>query len=279
MIEFRNVSYMYKDNSSDEENALNNINLTIKSGEFIGIAGQTGSGKSTLIQLMNGLIKPTSGNVLFMGNDINEGDYDRRALKFEVGVVFQYSDYQLFENDVISDVMYGPKNKGLDDKEAEETAKQALEILEFPEDKYNKSPFELSGGEKKKAAIAGILAMNPKVLVLDEPTAGLDPAGRRTLYNILRELNEKKGITVIVVSHSMEDMAEYVERLIVMHNGNIVMDDTTSNVFARKDEIYSMGLDIPVVAKLMYALKEKGIDVDTSVIKKEDAIKCLERLL
>lgn len=279
MIEFRNISYMYKDNSSDEENALNNINLTIKSGEFIGIAGQTGSGKSTLIQLMNGLIKPTSGNVLFMGNDINEGDYDRRALKFEVGVVFQYSDYQLFENDVISDVMYGPKNKGLDDKEAEETAKQALEILEFPEDKYNKSPFELSGGEKKKAAIAGILAMNPKVLVLDEPTAGLDPAGRRTLYNILRELNEKKGITVIVVSHSMEDMAEYVERLIVMHNGNIVMDDTTSNVFARKDEIYSMGLDIPVVAKLMYALKEKGIDVDTSVIKKEDAIKCLERLL
>lgn len=279
MIEFRNVSYMYKDNGSDEENALNNINLTIKSGEFIGIAGQTGSGKSTLIQLMNGLIKPTSGNVLFMGNDINEADYDRRALKFEVGIVFQYSDYQLFENDVISDVMYGPKNKGLDDKEAEEAAKQALEILEFPEDKYKKSPFELSGGEKKKAAIAGILAMNPKVLVLDEPTAGLDPAGRRTLYNILRELNEKKGITVIVVSHSMEDMAEYVERLIVMHNGNVVMDDTTSNVFARKGEIYSMGLDIPVVAKLMYALKEKGIDVDTSVIKKEDAIKCLERLL
>lgn len=279
MIELRDVEYVYNDSGKSDESALENVNLTIHDGEFVGITGHTGSGKSTLIQLMNGLLKPTSGKVIVDGEDINEKDYDRRQLKFKVGIVFQYSEYQLFENDVLSDVMYGPKNKGLSEEEAKKLAVKALETMNFPEDKYEKSPFELSGGEKKKAAIAGILAMEPEVLVLDEPTAGLDPVGRRNLYDILKEMNRSSHITVVVVSHSMEDMAEYAHRLVVMNNGKIVMDDETSAVFSKREEIQDIGLDIPVVAKLMQELHKRGMDVDTSIIKKEDAIKCLERLL
>lgn len=279
MIELRDVEYVYNDSGKSDESALENVNLTIRDGEFVGIAGHTGSGKSTLIQLMNGLLKPTSGKVIVDGEDINEKDYDRRQLKFKVGIVFQYSEYQLFENDVLSDVMYGPKNKGLSEEEAKKLAVKALETMNFPEDKYKKSPFELSGGEKKKAAIAGILAMEPEVLVLDEPTAGLDPEGRRNLYAILGEMNRLSHITVVVVSHSMEDMAEYAHRLVVMNNGKIVMDDETSAVFSKREEIQDIGLDIPVVAKLMQEIHKRGLDVDTSIIKKEDAIKCLERLL
>ena len=279
MIELSDVKYVYNDSGKSDESALENVNLTIHDGEFVGIAGHTGSGKSTLIQLMNGLLKPTSGKVIVDGEDINEKDYDRRQLKFKVGIVFQYSEYQLFENDVLSDVMYGPKNKGLSEEEAKKLAVKALETMNFPEDKYEKSPFELSGGEKKKAAIAGILAMEPEVLVLDEPTAGLDPVGRRNLYDILKEMNRSSHITVVVVSHSMEDMAEYAHRLVVMNNGKIVMDDETSAVFSKREEIQDIGLDIPVVAKLMQELHKRGMDVDTSIIKKEDAIKCLERLL
>ena len=279
MIELRDVEYVYNDSGKSDESALENVNLTIHDGEFVGIAGHTGSGKSTLIQLMNGLLKPTSGKVIVDGEDINEKDYDRRQLKFKVGIVFQYSEYQLFENDVLSDVMYGPKNKGLSEEEAKKLAVKALETMNFPEDKYEKSPFELSGVEKKKAAIAGILAMEPEVLVLDEPTAGLDPVGRRNLYDILKEMNRSSHITVVVVSHSMEDMAEYAHRLVVMNNGKIVMDDETSAVFSKREEIQDIGLDIPVVAKLMQELHKRGMDVDTSIIKKEDAIKCLERLL
>ena len=279
MIELRDVEYVYNDSGKSDESALENVNLTIHDGEFVGIAGHTGSGKSTLIQLMNGLLKPTSGKVIVDGEDINEKDYDRRQLKFKVGIVFQYSEYQLFENDVLSDVMYGPKNKGLSEEEAKKLAVKALETMNFPEDKYEKSPFELSGGEKKKAAIAGILAMEPEVLVLDEPTAGLDPVGRRNLYDILKEMNRSSHIKVVVVSHSMEDMAEYAHRLVVMNNGKIVMDDETSAVFSKREEIQDIGLDIPVVAKLMQELHKRGMDVDTSIIKKEDAIKCLERLL
>lgn len=278
MIEFVNVDYIY-DARLNNDKVLKDINLKIHDGLFTGIIGKTGSGKSTLIQMMNGLLQPTTGKILIDNEDINSDKKVRRELKFKVGMVFQYPEYQLFANDIISDVMYGPINMGLTKKAAEERARDSLSLLGIPEDKFSSSPFDLSGGEKKRVALAGILAMNPNVLVLDEPTAGLDPEGRRNLFTILKSLQKEKKMTLIVVSHSMEDMAEYADRLVVMNDGRIFMDDMTVKVFSEYKKLETIGLSAPEIMIIMNEMKKRGIDADTSIITMEEAVKCLEKLL
>ena len=234
---------------------LKNINLVIPDGQFMGIIGHTGSGKSTLIQHFNALIRPTSGTILYNGEDIWEEKYDRRKLRSEVGLVFQYPEHQLFESDVLSDVCFGPMNQGLSREEAEKEARKALAHVGFKEEYFSKSPFELSGGQKKRVAIAGVLAMNPKILILDEPTAGLDPKGRDDILDQIQLLHKMRGITIILVSHSMEDIAKYVERLVVMNHGEAVFDDTPRKVFSHYQELEKMGLAAPA-DHLYYACPE-----------------------
>ena len=270
-IELKNVTYTYSPGTAYEIHALKDVNLTIPDGQFIGIIGHTGSGKSTLIQHFNALIRPTSGTITYNGEDIWGEKYDRRALRSEVGLVFQYPEHQLFENDVLSDVCFGPMNQGLSREEAEVEAKKALQHVGFKEKNYSKSPFELSGGQKKRVAIAGVLAMNPKILILDEPTAGLDPQGRDDILDQIAALHKMRGITIILVSHSMEDIAKYVERLIVMNHGEMVFDDTPKNVFSHYKELEGMGLAAPQITYIMHALKEKGLDVDVTATTVEEA--------
>ena len=260
-IELKNVTYTYSPGTAYEIHALKDINLSIPDGQFIGIIGHTGSGKSTLIQHFNALIRPTSGTITYNGEDIWGEKYDRRALRSEVGLVFQYPEHQLFENDVLSDVCFGPMNQGLSREEAEVEAKKALQHVGFKEKNFSKSPFELSGGQKKRVAIAGVLAMNPKILILDEPTAGLDPKGRDDILDQIAELHKVRGITIILVSHSMEDIAKYAERLIVVNDGEIAYDDAPKAVFAHYRELEAMGLAAPQITYIMHALKEKGLDV------------------
>lgn len=261
-IELKNVTYTYSPGTAYEIHALKDINLNIPDGQFIGVIGHTGSGKSTMIQHLNALIRPTSGTILYNREDIWGEKYDRRALRSEVGLVFQYPEHQLFESDVLSDVCFGPMNQGLTREQAETEAKRALEQVGFKEKNYKKSPFELSGGQKKRVAIAGVLAMNPKILILDEPTAGLDPRGRDDILDQIAELHRARGITIILVSHSMEDIAKYVERLIVMNHGHVAFDDTPKKVFSHYRELESMGLAAPQITYIMHALKEHGLDVD-----------------
>lgn len=275
MIEFRNVSYVYE----REEKAIDDVSFKINDGEFVGIIGHTGSGKSTLIQMMNGLIRPQSGEVIYNSEDIFVKGYDLRRLKFKVGLVFQYPEYQLFESSVLKDVAYGPENKGLDKELALKAAREALGLVGLPEEKYYKSPFELSGGEKKRAAIAGILAMEPEILVLDEPAAGLDPKSRTQLFMLLKSLQKEKNITVVVVSHSMEDMAQYAEHILVMNNGRLSMDGDTREVFMDYRFLEKMGLAAPKATYLMTELKSRGLPVDTNIITMEEALRCLGKLL
>ena len=270
-IELKNVTYTYSPETAYEIHALKNINLVIPDGQFMGIIGHTGSGKSTLIQHFNALIRPTSGTILYNGEDIWEEKYDRRKLRSEVGLVFQYPEHQLFENDVLSDVCFGPMNQGLSREEAEKEARKALAHVGFKEEYFSKSPFELSGGQKKRVAIAGVLAMNPKILILDEPTAGLDPKGRDDILDQIQLLHKMRGITIILVSHSMEDIAKYVERLVVMNHGEAVFDDTPRKVFSHYQELEKMGLAAPQITYIMHALKEKGLDVDVNAITVEEA--------
>lgn len=262
-IELKKVTYTYNPGMAYEVHALKEINLTIPDGQFIGIIGHTGSGKSTLIQHLNALIRPTFGQILYNGEDIWGENYNRRALRSEVGLVFQYPEHQLFETDVLSDVCFGPMNQGLTREEAEIEAKKSLQQVGFKEKNYKKSPFELSGGQKKRVAIAGVLAMNPKILVLDEPTAGLDPKGRDEILDQILSLHKTRGITIILVSHSMEDVAKYVERLIVMNHGTIAYDDAPKQVFSHFRELEEMGLAAPQITYIMHALKEHGLDVGT----------------
>ena len=259
-----NVNFVYSEGTAFAVKALDNINLEIGGGQFIGIIGHTGSGKSTLIQHLNALIRPTSGVIKYKGEDIWAEKYNRKALRSEVGLAFQYPEYQLFESDVLSDVCFGPMNQGLSREEAEVEAKKALLQVGFKEKRFLRSPFELSGGQKKRAAIAGVLAMNPKILILDEPTAGLDPRGRDDILDQIALLHKERGITVILVSHSMEDIARYAERLIVMNDGKIVYDDTPEQVFTHYSELESMGLSAPQVTYILHDLKESGLKVDTS---------------
>ena len=235
-IKLENISYVYSPGTAYEHHALKDVSLEIPQGQFVGIIGHTGSGKSTLIQHLNGLMKATSGKLLYEGQNIYEDGYDMKKLRTQVGLVFQYPEYQLFEVDVLSDVCFGPKNQGLSKEECEKQAREALELVGFPEKYYKQSPFELSGGQKRRVAIAGILAMHPKVLVLDEPTAGLDPKGRDEILDQVKLLHEKTGMTVILVSHSMEDVAKYVERLIVMNDGEKMLDGTPEEVFRRIEQ-------------------------------------------
>ena len=270
-IELKNVTYTYSPGTAYEIHALKNISLNIPDGQFIGVIGHTGSGKSTLIQHFNALIQPTSGTILYNGEDIWAEKYNRRTLRSEVGLVFQYPEHQLFENDVLSDICFGPMNQGLTREQAEAEARKALQQVGFKEKNYSKSPFELSGGQKKRVAIAGVLAMNPKILILDEPTAGLDPRGRDDILDQIAELHKVRGITIILVSHSMEDIAKYVERLIVMNRGEVAFDDVPREVFSHYLELEAMGLAAPQITYIMHALRENGMNVDADATTVEEA--------
>ena len=270
-ITLEHLSYVYNPGTAYEKHALKDVSLEIPQGQFVGIIGHTGSGKSTLIQHLNGLMKATSGRLLYEGKNIYEEGYDMKQLRTQVGLVFQYPEYQLFEVDVLSDVCFGPKNQGLSKEECEAQAKEALQLVGFPEKYYHQSPFELSGGQKRRVAIAGILAMHPKVLVLDEPTAGLDPKGRDEILDQVAQLHEKTGMTVVLVSHSMEDVAKYVDRIIVINDGKAVFDDTPKKVFRHYKELEAMGLAAPQVTYVVKALEEKGWDIDTAVTTVEEA--------
>ncbi len=270
-MELKDVTYTYSPGTVYEVNAIEHINLKIDEGQFIGVIGHTGSGKSTLIQHFNGLVRPTSGQVLYEGQDIWAGGYNLRGLRSNVGLVFQYPEHQLFEMDVLTDVCFGPKNQGLSKAEAEERAKEALKHVGLSGDVYEKSPFDLSGGQKRRVAIAGVLAMNPKVLILDEPTAGLDPKGRDEILDQIKYLHEERGITVLLVSHSMEDVARYANRLIVMNDAHVAFDNTPKEVFRHYKELEKMGLAAPQVTYIMHALKERGMHVDTNATTVEEA--------
>lgn len=270
-IALEHVNYIYSPGTAYEKHALKDVSFEIGQGQFVGIIGHTGSGKSTLIQHLNGLIRATSGKVLYDGQNIYGEGYDMRKLRSQVGLVFQYPEYQLFEADVLSDVCFGPKNQGLSQEECEKNAREALELVGFPEKYYRQSPFELSGGQKRRAAIAGILAMHPKVLVLDEPTAGLDPKGRDEILDQIEHLHRETGMTVVLVSHSMEDIAKYVERIIVMNRGEKMLDGTPREVFAHYRELEKVGLAAPQVTYVMHDLKERGFPVSADATTIEEA--------
>ena len=270
-MKLKKVSYVYSEGDAFEKKALDETSLEIPDGQFIGIIGHTGSGKSTLIQHLNGLLRATSGAIYYDGENIYQEGYDMRTLRSKVGLVFQYPEHQLFEVDVFSDVCFGPKNLGLSKEEVEERAKKALTQVGLDESYYKKSPFELSGGQKRRVAIAGILAMHPQVLILDEPTAGLDPKGRDEILDQVALLQKERKITVILVSHSMEDVARYVDRIIVVNDGKILFDDTPKQVFQHYKELESVGLAAPQVTYVVKALKEKGWDIDTTATTVEEA--------
>ena len=269
------VYFSYDAKAPDVRYVLNDVNLVIPDGEFIGLIGHTGSGKSTLVQQLDGLLKPTKGNVYYNGADINDSDYDRKALRGEVGLVFQYPEHQLFEENVFKDVCFGPKNLGLPDKEVQLRAFDALEKVGLEHDYFYQSPFDLSGGQKRKVAIAGVLAMHPKVLILDEPTAGLDPKGSNEILSLIKKLQKESGITIILVSHSMEDVADFVDRLIVMNDGKVFLDGVPKEVFRHADELEKIGLAAPQVTYIVRELKERGLDVDTDATTIEEAKKTI----
>ena len=272
LIEIKNLTYVYGPNTPFEIKALDNINLEIEEGDFIGLIGHTGSGKSTLVQHLNGLMKPTSGDIFVDGVNIVKKDANLKLLRQKVGLVFQYPEHQLFEETVYKDIAFGPKNLGLDKDEIHIRIQEAMEAvgLDFEELK-DRSPFELSGGQKRRVAIAGVIAMKPKVLILDEPTAGLDPHGRDEILGEVRDLFKNSGITIILVSHSMEDVAKMVKRILVMHNGKVVMDGPTREVFQRADELEKIGLGIPQITDFMRKFKEKGNNVRDDILTVEEA--------
>ena len=264
------ISYIYSPGTAYEKKALDDVNLTINKGEFVGIIGHTGSGKSTLIQHFNGLEKATSGTIYFDGQDIYDKDFNMKSLRSRVGLVFQYPEHQLFETTVLEDVKFGPKNLGLGKVEVDLRAFEAIKQVGLSEKCYDDSPFELSGGQKRRVAIAGVLAMKPEILILDEPTAGLDPRGRDEILDQIAKLH-KEGLTVILVSHSMEDVAKYADRIIAMNPGKVAFDGTPKEVFRHYKELERMGLSAPQITYVMQAMKELGLDVDTDVSTVEEA--------
>ena len=273
------LTYRYNPGTAMEQTALDDINLKIEDGEFIGLIGHTGSGKSTLVQQLNGLLKPTSGGVYVDGADIGDDGYDLKKLRSEVGLVFQYPEHQLFETDVFTDVCFGPKNLGLTKKEVELRAYDALKQVGIADEYFYQSPFDLSGGQKRRVAIAGVLAMKPKVLILDEPPAGLDPKGRDELLDKLTSIREETGCTIILVSHSMEDVARYADRIVVMHKGKIAFDATPMEVFKHREELKEMGLGVPNITETMYKLKDAGFPVSTDIITVDTAVTEIMRVL
>ncbi len=270
-IKLEYINYIYSAGTAYEKHALKDVNLEIRDGEFVGVIGHTGSGKSTLIQHLNGLLKASSGELYFNGRNVYEEGYPMKELRSQVGLVFQYPEYQLFEADVMTDVCFGPKNQGLSPEECKERAMEALKLVGLKEKYYQSSPFELSGGQKRRAAIAGVLAMRPKVLVLDEPTAGLDPKGRDEILGQIASLHKASGLTVILVSHSMEDIARYADRIIVMDHGKVRYNDTPKHVFTHYMELEKMGLAAPQVTYIMHDLREHGLSVTTDVTTVEEA--------
>lgn len=266
------VNYIYGSGTNTEIKALDDINLVIPDGQFIGLIGHTGSGKSTLVQHLNGLIKATSGTIYYNGKDIYDEDFNMKELRSKVGIVFQYPEHQLFEIDVFTDVCFGPKNLGLDKKEVELRAYTALKQVGLEDEYFYQSPFDLSGGQKRRVAIAGVLAMKPEILILDEPTAGLDPKGRDEILDQVKKLQEEAGITVVLVSHSMEDVAKYVERIVVMNQGSIMFDDTPKKVFGHYKELEEVGLAAPQVTYIMNKLAEKGLPVQTDATTLQEAV-------
>ena len=268
-LKLEHVTYTYNPGTAYETHALKDVSLEIPQGQFVGVIGHTGSGKSTLIQHFNGLMRPTSGTVFYNEEDIWQEGYSLKRLRSKVGLVFQYPEHQLFEADVLSDVCFGPKNQGLSQEEAQERARTALKGLK--EKYYGSSPFELSGGQKRRVAIAGVLAMEPEVLILDEPTAGLDPKGRDEILDQIAWLHQERKISVLLVSHSMEDIARYVERILVMNHGEKVFDGVPKEVFSHYKELEAIGLAAPQITYIMHALRENGLQTDTSAITVEEA--------
>ena len=273
------INYVYSEGTAYQIQALKDVNLEIKDGQFIGVIGHTGSGKSTLIQHLNGLVKATSGTIYFNGQDIYDKEFDLRELRNRVGLVFQYPEHQLFETTIFDDVCFGPKNQGLSKEEAGLRAFEALRSVGLPEELYYQSPFDLSGGQKRRVAIAGVLAMKPEVLILDEPTAGLDPKGRTEILEQISELRRETGITILLVSHSMEDVAEYVDRILVMNKGKLVYDDKPREVFKHYKELEQIGLAAPQVTYIMHELKKIGMDVDVDATTIEEAAESIKKAL
>ena len=279
VLELKNLSYVYGTGTPFEKTAVNNLSLSIEKGEFIGIMGHTGSGKSTLVQMLNGLMKPTSGQVLLDGEDIWANPKDIRKIRFKVGMVFQYPEYQLFEETVAKDIAFGPTNMGKSGAELEKAVDDAARFTGLKDELLEKSPFDLSGGEKRRAAIAGVIAMNPEVLVLDEPTAGLDPMGRDVLLSQIVQYHKERKNTVILVSHSMEDIARVADKIIVMNKSNLVMFDKTKEVFSKGRELEKIGLRVPQITKIMLELREKGFNVPEGILTVDEAMDCISSLL
>lgn len=270
-LKLEHINYIYSEGTAYQKQALKDISLEIPQGQFIGVIGHTGSGKSTLIQHLNGILKATSGTIYFNGENIYAEGYSMKKLRSQVGLVFQYPEHQLFEVTVLDDVCFGPKNQGLSPEECRARALEALKMVGLKEKYYDRSPFDLSGGQKRRAAIAGVLAMRPKVLVLDEPTAGLDPRGRDEILDQIAYLHKKGDMTVILVSHSMEDIAKYVERIIVMNHGQVMFDDEPRKVFAHYRELEKVGLAAPQVTYIMHELRERGLEVPVDTTTVEEA--------
>ena len=278
-IEVRHLTHTYGEGTALRTVALNDISFTVQKGEFVGIVGHTGSGKSTLVQHLNGLLKPSSGQVLIDGEDLNGEKVNRRALRQRIGLVFQYPEYQLFEESVARDIAFGPKNQGLSAEEIDRRVRKAMGSVHLEYEKYaEKSPFELSGGQMRRVAIAGVLAMEPEVLILDEPTAGLDPRGRDRILSMLEELQARDGTTILMVSHSMEDMARLASRLLVISEGRLAADGTPRELFSRPELMTSLGLDVPEAARLCAVLREKGYDLPPDLYRAEELKEHLLRL-
>mgnify|MGYP001359661576 CR=1 FL=1 len=278
-IELQNLTYTYMAGTPFESKAVDDLSLKIDDGEFAGIIGHTGSGKTTMIGLIAGLLKPTSGRVLIDGEDIGARGYDRKKLRRYIGVVFQYPEHQLFEETVYKDIAFGPVKMGVPEEEIELRVRHAMELMELDIDGIrNLSPFELSGGQKRRVAIAGVLAMKPRVLILDEPVAGLDPAGRMHLMNMIGHLN-REGVTILLITHSMDDLAENARRVIVLKDARLMMDGTPAEVFVRRDELKEASLDVPCVSDIVTALRSRGKDIPRDVIKLDDLQRCVEQML
>lgn len=270
-IRVEHLNYIYGQGTAFEQQALKDVNLEIRDGEFIGLIGHTGSGKSTLIQHLNGLVRATSGEIYYNGENIYSQGYNMKVLRSHVGLVFQYPEHQLFEIDVFTDVCFGPKNQGLSKEEVEARAKEALKMVGLDESFYKQSPFELSGGQKRRVAIAGVLAMKPDVLILDEPTAGLDPKGRDEILDQIERLHRENGMTILLVSHSMEDIARYVDRILVMNHGEKVFDDTPKEVFKHYKELEAIGLAAPQITYVVHTLRDHGVPIDNDITTVEEA--------
>ena len=278
IIQTEHLSHIYSAGTPFEHGALVDVDFTTYRGEYLGIIGHTGSGKSTLIQHLNGLLKPTSGRVLYEGQDIWESKERTRETRFHVGLVFQYPEYQLFEETIYKDIAFGPRNMGLDEKEIDRRVREAAQFVGLREELLDKSPFELSGGQKRRVAIAGVIAMEPRVLILDEPSAGLDPAGRRSLLENIRSYHQQKGTTVVMVSHSMDEVAENVDRIIVLADAGVVMSGTPHEVFSRAEELVAVGLNVPQVTRVAMELRRRGVEIDPAVYTVAELRKALSAL-